>query len=223
MAMMRHHVVRDLIERFNYKSYLEIGISVGRTWNCVVCEKKVGVEPNPQIDDDRIFIGTSDEFFARQHIGSMDYDFPAQEERFDLIFIDGLHLADQANRDIENAMDRLNPNGAIVVHDCNPPTEAHGAPRPMIWREAGHSVWCGTVWQGWVGWRMRNQHIFSCTVNCDFGVGIIMPSAQQMPSVEPIEVFPYPLTWEYFDANRDKLLNLIRDYRILHKLWGTKD
>ena len=221
MVMMRYHVINDLINRFGYKSYLEIGISVGKTWRNVECEKKVGVEPNPIVDDERIFIGTSDSYFALHYTGTRDEDAPDNEERFDLIFIDGLHLADQVIRDIEHSLDRLNPGGTIVVHDCNPPTEEHGAPRPMIWRQQGHSVWCGTVWQGWVNFRMRSQYMFSCTVDCDFGVGIIRPGDPSLCA--PVQKPPYPLTWEYFDANRDTLLNLILDYKTLDELWQTKD
>lgn len=223
MEIMRYHIISDMIKRFDYKSYLEIGISAGNTWRYLECDKKVGVEPAPQIDDDRIFIGTSDQYFALHYTGTEQARNDLQlEERFDLIFIDGLHLADQVVRDIESAMDRLNHGGAIVVHDCNPPTEEYAGPRPELWRGIGRYLWCGTVWRGWVSWRMRNQHIFSCTVDTDYGVGIIMPDSKPMPKVVPIETFPYPITWEYFDTNRRKLLNLINTYSVLEELWKSE-
>lgn len=52
---------------------------------------------------------TSDAFFAN-----------GTSQRFDLIFIDGLHTSTQAMRDIEHSLEVLSWNGVIAVHDSNP-------------------------------------------------------------------------------------------------------
>ena len=62
---------------------------------------------------------TSDAFFSQNN------------QIFDLIFIDGLHYSHQVLRDINNALRWLSPTGTIVLHDCNPSTEARAQyPQP---------------------------------------------------------------------------------------------
>ena len=53
---------------------------------------------------------TSDAFFAQN------------KERFDCIFIDGLHTLEQSLKDFYNAWEVLNKGGAVVFHDTNPPS-----------------------------------------------------------------------------------------------------
>ena len=48
---------------------------------------------------------TSDEFFEQN------------VNKFDFIFIDGLHTYEQVHVDIENSIKALNPGGWIAVHD----------------------------------------------------------------------------------------------------------
>ena len=51
---------------------------------------------------------TSDDFFRDN------------KEKFDLIFIDGLHETNQVDRDIENSLKFINKGGTILLHDCLP-------------------------------------------------------------------------------------------------------
>ena len=51
---------------------------------------------------------TSDEFFKNN------------KEKFDLIFLDGLHTYHQTIKDINNSLRNLNSNGIIIIHDCLP-------------------------------------------------------------------------------------------------------
>ena len=44
------------------------------------------------------------------------------KERFDCIFIDGLHTFEQSLKDFYNAWEVLNKGGAVVFHDTNPVT-----------------------------------------------------------------------------------------------------
>ena len=64
---------------------------------------------------------TSDHFFDSLDRGTILH----KKTRFGVIFIDGLHLADQVDRDISNSLRYLAQDGFIVLHDCNPPTEWH--------------------------------------------------------------------------------------------------
>ena len=107
--MTRTEIINSLIHEYNYKSYLEIGVNTpsqpGYNWIGVKIPVKHGVDPNVETT----FKMTSDEFF-KNHIA----------QKYDIIFIDGLHLFEQVYKDIINSLLYLNDNGTIVVHDCNP-------------------------------------------------------------------------------------------------------
>ena len=64
---------------------------------------------------------TSNRFFSQLDQEKILY----KNIRFDVIFIEGLHLAEQVDRDISNALRYLKDDGFIVLHDCNPPLERH--------------------------------------------------------------------------------------------------
>jgi hypothetical protein len=144
----RTDVIKHLIKRFGYKSYLEIGVQYMANWNEIECERKVGVEPNP-LPDTRILPMLSDTFFADNR------------ETFDIIFIDGDHNESQAYLDIINAFNILNKGGCIVCHDTYPPNEAYTNP-----------FHCGTVYRAIC--RMRNRGAIDiCTYIKDFGVCVL--------------------------------------------------
>ena len=46
-------------------------------------------------------------------------------KQYDVIFIDGLHLEKQVIKDIGHALQHLNKNGTIVLHDCKPGSKFH--------------------------------------------------------------------------------------------------
>lgn len=104
-------------------SYLEIGVREGYTLQDVAATKRVGVDPVPQFEfrrnlprGVRVFPETSDTFFARN------------TDRFDLIFVDGLHEYEQALRDTLHALEALNSGGLVVVDDTVPVDEFSGEP-----------------------------------------------------------------------------------------------
>ena len=129
-------ILNFLIEKKGYKTYLEIGVGDPRVnFSLVQCEEKYGVDPYydyddvPRLNDELAqeidmlvkYRMTSDEFFSR-----LDDD-----TKFDLIFIDGLHVEEQCDRDIQNALSHLSENGTIIVHDTNPYAKEHAEERPV--------------------------------------------------------------------------------------------
>lgn len=101
---------------------------------------------------------TSDEFFT------------ANNEFFDLIFIDGLHEANQVLTDVQNSLRILQPGGTIVMHDCNPRGYLHiRASYPLH----PHAIWWnGNTWKAAVGLRQLPD-IEIVIVDVDHGVGVI--------------------------------------------------
>jgi SAM-dependent methyltransferase len=45
----------------------------------------------------------------------------AKDKKFDIIFIDASHHDEDVDKDISNALRHLSDDGALVMHDCNPP------------------------------------------------------------------------------------------------------
>ena len=114
----RWDVVNELLSRTQQRRYLEIGIQRGVCGSKVKASRKVGVDPAPFDSALRHFTTvcrqTSDAFFAEL----------SRDELFDVVLVDGLHHADQVFRDVQNALLHLADGGAIVMHDCNPQSEA---------------------------------------------------------------------------------------------------
>lgn len=187
--MTRTEIINSLILKYKYKSYLEIGVNTpsqpGWNWNGVVIETKHGVDPNV----DTTFNMTSDEFFDNYIT-----------QKYDIVFVDGLHIFEQAYRDIVNSLKWLTHNGSIVVHDCNPITEITQL------RERASDAWHGDVWKAIVRLRTENEDLSIRTVDTDEGCGIIMRGKQNLLKVDPfINVYDY----SFLSNNRKDALNLI--------------
>lgn len=182
----RIEIINHLIKERGYTSYLEIGVENHKCFSKVECAHKVSVDPaaNPPAK----YPITSDLFFQES------------QEFFDIIFIDGLHTEDQVRRDIANALDRLNPGGVIIVHDCLPETELEQRDTPNYDRRG---IWVGTVWREWARLRMTRPCLKMGVVDTDFGVGIIERGHQ--------ETYPTIKNLKYADLvkHRNKLMNVI--------------
>ena len=60
--------------------------------------------------------------------------------KFDVIFIDGLHIYEQCQKDCINSMQQLSENGIIFFHDFLPRSFFEKVPRKQ-------STWSGDVWK----------------------------------------------------------------------------
>ena len=146
----RWDLIEYLIKKKNYKDYLEIGCDQNQLFSRVLVENKVGVDPVKGGNIRK----TSDEFF-KDNIN-----------KFDIVFIDGLHTYEQVKKDILNSVNCLNENGIILVHDCMPDSLGKQAvPRYKM-------QWNGDVWKAIVDLRQNeNLDIYTCLM--DQGVGVI--------------------------------------------------
>jgi len=191
--MKRYEIINRVIQSKGYKKYLEIGVRDGECITQVKCESKIGVDPNP-LNSHTTHPITSDDFF--RSLGP--------DEKFDVIFIDGLHLDYQVTRDIENSLKHLSEGGTILLHDCNPPTIHHAMENPVFGPPANGN-WNGTVYLSLIDLRLYKKNLVLKTVNSDWGVGILTRGDS-----ETLDVFPNDaMNWEYFNSNRNKILDLI--------------
>jgi len=146
----RVDLINYLINKHNYTDYLEIGCDKDQLFSKINLKNKVGVDP---VSGGNVR-ETSDEFFLKN------------SKKFDIIFIDGLHVYKQVKKDIINSIKFLKEKGIILVHDCMPDSIGKQAvPRYKM-------QWNGDVWKAIVDLRQNTDlDIFTCEI--DQGIGII--------------------------------------------------
>lgn len=201
-----------LSKRVGETFYLEIGVrNPADHFNHIKASHKYGVDPGKEFPENPVeFKMTSDEFFAQ-----LPTNMP--HTRFDIIFIDGLHLADQVDRDITNALNYIKPDGFILLHDCNPPSYWHAREIFDYPYTPANMEWNGTTWKAFLKWRF-NPLVKSCCIDTDWGVGIISKTHFIGESIEPTNLF-----YEYldFDRNREHYLNLV-SFETFQSMLGMK-
>lgn len=152
--MKRFDLINAYIKKYKLNSFLEIGTYKGETQKTVICENKISVDPD--ISCNATFQITSDKFF-KEH-----------SEKFDIIFIDGLHECNQVDRDIKNSLEHLNVGGVIIMHDCHPNSEK--CQQHLDVYPGGE--WTGDCWKAFVKNRAELPYEMYVWDN-DWGCGVI--------------------------------------------------
>lgn len=201
---LRSDIINFLLEHLNRETtYLEIGVrNPADNYDKIKSNVKYSVDPGIEFKENPVdFKLTSDEFFDELKKGSV----LSKDLKFDLIFIDGLHLAEQTDRDIQNAIEFIKEDGFIVLHDCNPPSEWHAREEYGYQISPANKYWNGTTWKAFLKWRQKKEY-YSCCLNSDWGVGIIS-------KIHPLGSVPSKINdfydYKVLDENRKDLLNLI--------------
>ena len=171
----RFDIINFLFQKINkpHSIYLEIGVrNPEENFDKIDTVQKYSVDPGLENTENPVdFKLTSDDFFSALDSGKI----LSNDIKFDVIFIDGLHLADQVERDIDNALRYIDDNGFIVLHDCNPPTEFHARESYYYRNSPARGLWNGTTWKAFYKARL-NKSLFSCCIDTDWGIGIISKS-----------------------------------------------
>jgi glycosyltransferase involved in cell wall biosynthesis len=104
-----YHVINDIIKTNNYNSYLEIGVESGETFNNIICNSKIGIDPDISINiTESLLKCSSNDFFINN------------SNMFDIILIDGMHQIEYLHHDFKNCLNYLNHNGSIVITNIFP-------------------------------------------------------------------------------------------------------
>jgi hypothetical protein len=117
--VLRHELLKNLHRLLQPRTYLEIGVRKGKSLT-LSRTRTIAIDPFFEIDrevlcDLHLVRTTSDEFFARRHpLAHFD------EPTIDLAFIDGMHLAEYAFRDVINVERYCHPGSVIVIDDMLP-------------------------------------------------------------------------------------------------------
>ena len=191
--MKRFDIINNYISKYNYQSYLEVGVQWGTNFKEIKCPYKLSVDPD----------GTG----AAHLVMTSDKFFECYTQKWDCIFIDGLHKEAQVDRDIQNSLNVLNPNGTIILHDCNPIAEKH---QLETWD--GSCAWNGSVWRSIVKLRATRPDLDIFTIDTDYGCGIIRKGNQTLISLPTI------FTYQDLERNRKEWLNLKTPQEFLDNL-----
>ncbi len=191
---LRFDIINKIISKRNYTSYLEIGCFKNETFNKINIKKKIGVDP---VSGGNLRM-TSDHFFKEN------------KEKFDLIFIDGLHVYEQVIKDIFNSINILKENGIILVHDCLPRKLWYQTPTRMS------DTWNGDVWKAIVECRTL-EYIDTYTCLADEGIGVI--KVQKNNNLLKLKLSNFKnLKYKEYYLNRESLMNIISVEKLIDKI-----
>lgn len=140
----------------------------------------------------------------------------AQRKRFDVIFLDPLHFYESSRRDLELALEVLNVDGTLVVHDCHPTAPEAVSP------EFRPSAWLGVTYLAFLDVVRERVELEYCVVDLDTGCGIVRrrdatrerDTSRPTPAVGTSSPRASLLAHDYRDwatymANRRQLLDLV--------------
>ena len=189
----RWDLIEYLINKYEYSDYLEIGCDQDQLFSKVRIKNKTGVDP---ISGGNIR-KTSDEFFREN------------KNKFDIIFIDGLHTYNQVKKDILNSINCLKDEGIVLVHDCMPDSLSKQAvPRYRM-------SWNGDVWKAIVDLR-QNEYLEIYTCKIDQGIGVI--KKKRNSSILKLEKNIKDLKFKDYYKNYVKYLRVV-DLKEFQKLF----
>lgn len=131
------HVLKDIHTILKPRHYLEIGVRKGKSL-ALSSARSIAIDPEPAhenfADNVDFYRCTSDDFF-------FFHQDRLEGVKFDLAFIDGMHLAENVFRDFIYTERCMQRSGAIIVDDVLP-NHAEQATRERRTR-----VWTGDVWR----------------------------------------------------------------------------
>ena len=189
----RWDLIEYLINKYKYSDYLEIGCDQDQLFSKVRIKNKTGVDP---VSGGNIR-KTSDEFFREN------------KNKFDIIFIDGLHTYNQVKKDILNSINCLKDEGIVLVHDCMPDSLSKQAvPRYRM-------SWNGDVWKAIVDLR-QNEYLEIYTCKIDQGIGVI--KKKRNSSILKLEKNIKDLKFKDYYKNYVKYLRVV-DLKEFQKLF----
>ena len=210
----RANIIRRILKRTNARMYLEIGVRWGTVFLPMKARRKIAIDPAfnlplykkvvhiKDIFKNQYFEMTSDEFFDT-------HAYMFQKEKIDVAFIDGLHTYAQTLKDAENCLTNLSEHGIIVLHDCNPTSEAAAAPSLEIAKKlpGWTGFWSGDVWKTIVYLRSARPDLYVTVLDCDYGLGLITPgNPEGMLAYSPEDIDA--MTYRDLSDNRKNILNL---------------
>jgi SAM-dependent methyltransferase len=210
-------IVHRLAERFGYRRYLEFAtgttghfyrlIDRGRFDEC----RRLLYNAPPDFADGLAVDYRSADFGISAPLAAI----ARERRRFDVILVDPYHGYRESRRDLEAALELLTPGGALVVHDCLPPSAELARP------DFQKGDWCGVTYKAYLDFVIAHPELRYVTVDTDYGCGIVRKSAPSVMSRLRRSLRwrqfarwrgfgnDYAAAWRYFATHQKTLLDLI--------------
>lgn len=144
MVAARYEFLHRLHQALQPRGYLEIGVQTGGSLTLATCPA-LGIDPAPIVTapmepHHNVYVATSDMFF--EQVFAMNPSvFDLLPKRLDLVFIDGMHLAEFALRDFIGC-EKVSHSGTVIVFDDVLPYGEW-----IATREQPPGDWTGDVWK----------------------------------------------------------------------------
>jgi hypothetical protein len=183
-----HPIINFFIQKFNYQSYLELGVrDKTNTFNHINCIKKEGVD----IDDgcQPTHLMTTDDYFSS--VG--------KDVKWDIIFIDASHEKNQVLKDFNNSLEHLNENGTIIMDDINP-----------FFEELLQEYYCHNEWEVFANLRGTRPDLDMHGIYSSF-CGIVRRGQQKTHN---LDIQP---TFDFLNKHRMELINILSWDEIIAK------
>lgn len=189
-------IINRLIDRFNFKSFLEYNKFDGKNFyeNILCEEKEIAYQPEESYLDGH----NLKRLLAAAEGADIDRILPLdrlltrfKNRKFDIIFFDPIHIRPEVDLCLQKLPQLLNPGGILVVHDCNP----EYIELTSVKRRPG--AWTGETFKAFALFRHFNREQ-TITVSEDFGVGLIWNKDLNLD---------YQVEWDidYKDFSQDKV------------------
>lgn len=196
--------INQALKLIEGETYVEIGVRNGESFRAVHASRKIGVDPtitsgmSKLRSGEELYVQTSDDFFNETASTVLETN------SIDVALIDGLHVYQQALRDLLNLERYMNPAGVVVMDDLNPRSSELATPRPME-----GVPWNGDVWKVAAFLRSERPDLTLITLDADQGVGLVtgFNSNAGTPSAQTIQRYE-DLDYSYLEENRRQLLGL---------------
>lgn len=220
----RWEIIQYLIDKYNYKTYCEVGAYKFWNFDKIECDVKIAVDPNPCKTPEQESwqygsgnVTTLDgklNYFPYEDRGSLICKLTSDDyflhcvDSFDIFFIDGLHEHNQVYRDIQNSLKHLNKGGVILLHDMLPPSLEH------VTTGDKNGNWNGDCYKALLQFIQDDPlgYYSVFTIDTDWGIGLIKPHQGDLQPFErnySVDYYKALNDWDYFDKNRNELLNVI--------------
>lgn len=215
----KYDLINELARIHGYRSFLEISTSRSGYSYCDrdqsrfdVCRRLSYLTPDDWTDGEPVDYRCSD------HDSSECLrQIQVQGLSFDIVFVDGCHEYECSRRDIEAALNLVNDNGVIVLHDCLPHNKANCPP----FRGDMASWWLGVTYKAYIDALIARNNLWYCTVDTDVGCGMIrsiQKTRRYKRIVEADEVCihawrsagdNYDAVYQIYERNRNGLMNVV--------------
>jgi hypothetical protein len=165
----RHEVINSLTKPED--KYLEIGVEYGYTYSNTHFIVKTGVDPDPKCSYPNIKKCLSDEFFEKKGkdlgkdltLGKIE-----DKDKYDVIFIDGMHHSENVLRDFNNSVNVLSKGGFLFLDDILPLNYNEQLKIPRLHHYENGILKYGEEWTGDV-WKFVYHLLTKYSGNINFG------------------------------------------------------